>query len=147
MQTITNTQNEFNINYRNKITESMAIVSQRINEQYAMYIDELQQLQADMAAKNQKAEEIARSYIEEARTLLSSLAEDFEGNKFTSMELLSLNNQFNQAVSLYNSGHYESASASAKDIAINTLEQIYEADAKRQGLTKPLDSVWFNLFS
>lgn len=132
MQTITNTQKEFNTNYRNKITESMAIVSQRINEQYAMYIDELQQLQADMAAKDQKAEEIAHSYIEEARTLLSSLAEDFDGNKFSSRELFSLNNQFNQAVNLYNSGHYESAIASAKDIAINTLEQIYEADAKRQ---------------
>ena len=52
MQTIANTQNEFNVTYRNKIAESMGIVSQRINEQYAMYIDELQRLQADLAAKD-----------------------------------------------------------------------------------------------
>ena len=132
MQTIANTQNEFNVTYRNKIAESMGIVSQRINEQYAMYIDELQRLQADLAAKDQKAQEVAGAYIEEARTLLTALSEDFEGQKFSSRQLVTLNEQFNQAVSLYNNGRYESAIASAKDVAINTLEEIYEADAKKQ---------------
>lgn len=132
MQTITDTQNEFNVSYRQKIAESMGLVSQRINEQYSMYIDELQQLQADLAAKDARAQEIANAYIEEARTLLSSLSEDFDGQKFSSRQLTTLNDQFNQAVTQFNNGHYESAIASAKDVAINTLEEIYEADAKKQ---------------
>lgn len=132
MQTIANTQNEFNVSYRQKIAESMGLVSQRINEQYSMYIDELQQLQADMATKEARAREIANAYIEEARTLLVSLSDDFEGQKFASRQLATLNDQFNQAVARYNNGHYESAIASAKDVAINTLEEIYEADAQKQ---------------
>lgn len=132
MQTIANTQNEFNIAYRQKISESMAFVSQKINDQYAMYMGELQQLQADLAAKDRKAREIAQSYIEEARTLITSLSDDFEGQKFTARQLATLNAQFNQTVSLFNSGRYESAIASAKDVAINTLEEIYSADAQKQ---------------
>lgn len=132
MQTIANTQNEFNVSYRKKIAESMGLVSQRINEQYSMYIDELQQLQADMAAKDARAQEIANAYIEEARTLLASLSDDFDGQKFSGRQLITLNDQFNQAVTQFNNGHYESAIASAKDVAINTLEEIYEADAQKQ---------------
>ncbi len=132
MQAIANTQNEFNVAYRQKIAESMVLVSQKVNEQYATYMDELQQLQADMVTKNQRAQEIAKSYIEEARTLLASLTEDFEGQKFSGRQLVTLNDQFNQAVTLYNNGRYESAIASAKDVAINTLEEIYEADAQKQ---------------
>lgn len=132
MQTIASTQNEFNVSYRQKIAESMGFVSQKINEQYATYIDELQQLQANMVAKDKRAQEIANAYIEEARTLLTALAEDFEGSKFSARQLMTLNDQFNQAVSLYNNGRYESAIASAKDVAINTLEEIYEADAQKQ---------------
>lgn len=132
MQAIASTQNEFNISYRRKIAESMGMVSQKINEQYATYIDELQQLQADTVAKDKRAQEIANTYIEEARTLLTSLTEDFEGTKFSSRQLVTLNDQFNQAVSLYNNGRYESAIASAKDVAINALEEIYEADAQKQ---------------
>ena len=97
-----------------------------------MYIDELQQLQADMAAKDARAQEIANAYIEEARTLLASLSDDFDGQKFSGRQLATLNNQFNQAVTQFNNGHYESAIASAKDVAINTLEEIYEADAQKQ---------------
>lgn len=132
MQNINHTQNEFNINYRNKISESMVLVSSKINEQYAMYIDELQKFQADSVAKERKAQEIANSYIEEVRTLLSSLSSDFEGEKFLPRQLVTLNEEFNQAVVLFNNGRYESAIASAKDVAINTLEEIYEADAKKQ---------------
>lgn len=70
MQGIVRAQNDFNTSYREKIAESMSVVSSRINEQYSTYIDELQQLQADMAAKNKKAEEIADTYVKEAQTLL-----------------------------------------------------------------------------
>ena len=132
MQTISSTQERFNVSYRQAITESMGVVSQRINEQYAMYIDELQQLQVDMKAKEQRAQEIAKTYIEEARTLLASLAEDFDGEKYSSRQLTTLNGQLNQTIALYNGGQYESAIASAKDVAVNALEEIYEADAKKQ---------------
>lgn len=132
MQAIANTQNAFNVSYRQKIAESMGLVSQKINEQYSMYIDELQQLQADMAAKDARAQEIANAYIEEARTLLTSLSEDFEGQKFSSRQLVTLHDQFNQAITQFNNRHYESAIASAKDVAISTLEEIYEADAQKQ---------------
>lgn len=132
MQSIIETQDAFNVSYRNKIAESMEFVAQNINEQYTTYIDELQQLQADINVKNKKSQEIAHAYIEEARTLLTALADDFEGAKFSSRQLLTLNDQFNQVVSLYNNGRYESAIASAKDVAINALEEIYEADAKKQ---------------
>lgn len=132
MQIITNTQNDINVAYRNKISESMSIVSQRINEQYALYMDELQQLQADLASRNQKAQEIAQAYIEEAKTLLASLSEDYEGQKYSGRQLETLTEQFNQVIALYNNGRYESAIAGAKDVAINTLEEIYEADAQKQ---------------
>ena len=132
MQTITNTQNEFNVNYRQKIVESMSVVSQKINEQYSMYMDELLQIRENISAKDQRAKEIANIYIEEARTLLDSLSEDFEGKKYSDRQLMTLNDQFNRAVEQYNNEHYESAIASAKDVAINTLEEIYEADAMKQ---------------
>ncbi|MCM1104445.1 MAG: hypothetical protein NC409_10110 [Clostridium sp.] len=132
MQAIASTQDEFNVSYRQKIAESMGFVSQKINEQYAAYIDELRQLQTDMAAKDKKAQEIANAYIVEARNLLTALTEDFEGSKFSARQLTALNDQLNQAVSLYNNGRYESAIASAKDAAINTLEEIYETDVQKQ---------------
>lgn len=132
MRTIEQAQTSFNENYRAKIAESMGAVTQKINAQYAAYIGELGQLKADQAAREQKAREIAGSYIEEARTLLGSLEGDFEGQKFAPRELASLNAQFNQVVSLFNAGRYESAIAGAKDVAVNTLEEIYEADAKKQ---------------
>ena len=132
MQGIIRTQETFNTNYRKKIAESMGVVSQRINEQYSMYINELQRLQADLAAKDKRAQEIANTYLEEAKALLTTLAEDFEGRKFTPRQLATLTEQLNQAIGQYNAHHYESAIASAKDAAINALEEIYEADALKQ---------------
>lgn len=132
MQMISSTQDKFNVSYRQAINESMGVVSQRINEQYAMYIDELQQLQTEIRDKEQRAQEIAKMYIEEARTLLLSLADDFDGEKYSSRQLATLNGQLSQSIALYSGGQYESAIASAKDIVVNALEEIYEADAKKQ---------------
>lgn len=132
MQTIHRTQENFNVMYRNRIAESMSTVTAQINSQYSMYIDELQALQANLVAKAKRAESIASSYIEEARVLLVSLADDFDGRKFSGRQLASLESQLNQAINQFNSQHYESAIASAKDVAINTLEEIYEADEKKQ---------------
>lgn len=132
MQHIANTQNAINSNYRQRIAESVGIVSQRVNEQYAMYLSELQAIQMDSERKNKRAQELANAYIEEARTLLLSLSDDYDGHRFAEGSLTTLRNQLNQVILLYNNGHYEAAIASAKDVAINTIEEIYEADAKKQ---------------
>lgn len=132
LQTISNAQDEFSESYRKKITESMNLLSRKINEQYAMYIGELQQLQNDIEAKNRKAREIAGIYIDEARTLLMSLEPEYHGAKFSTRQLETLTAQFNRTIKLYNDGHFEGAIASAKDVAVQTLEEIYEADLKAQ---------------
>ncbi len=132
MKRIYQAQNDFNLGYRKEIADTMANVTENINRQYAKNMGELQQLQADLSAKEQKAKEFAKSYIEEAKALLKSLADDFEGEKYSSRQMVSLNSQLNQAIDLYNKGRYESALASGKDVAVNTLEEIFEADAKKQ---------------
>ena len=132
MQNINKAQQEFNVNYKNAINESMANVSQKINEQYANYMDELTQLQSDLATKESRAQTIANSYIEEAKTLITSLVDDFSASKYSPRQLATLETQLQQTIALYNNGKFESAIASAKDIIINTLEEIYDTDAKKQ---------------
>lgn len=125
-------QDHFVRDYQNVINQSMALVSTKINSQYDMYVDELRQMQNDAAAHQNKAREFADSYIEEAKTLILALREDFEGEKFVGKHLASLTAQLNQAITVYNNGAYEAAIATAKDVAVNTLRQIYDADLKKQ---------------
>lgn len=132
MQNIYKVQNDFNTQYQNKISESMKSISAEINEKYSGYMDELKSLQNDISAKNEKAMELAKSYIEEAKTLIASLADDFNAGKYAPRQLANLQEQFNQVVAQYNSGRYETAIAAAKDVTVNTLEEIYETDAKKQ---------------
>ena len=132
LQNIYKAQNDFNNGYKKNIAETMANVTANINEKYAGYMSELEQLKADIQAKDEKAKEIAKAYIEEAQALLKSLKDDFEGEKYSSRQMVSLTNALNQAIDLYNKGRYESALASSKDVAVNTLDEIFEADAKKQ---------------
>ena len=132
MQNIYKAQNDFNNGYKKNIAETMANVTASINEKYAGYMSELEQLKADIQAKDEKAKEIAKAYIEEAQALLKSLRDDFEGEKYSSRQMVSLTNELNQAIDLYNKGRYESALASSKDVAVNTLDEIFEADARKQ---------------
>lgn len=132
MQNMYKAQNDFNMGYKKDIAETMANVTANINRQYAGYMNELEQLKADIQAKDEKAKEIAKAYIEEAQALLKSLKDDFEGEKYSSRQMISLTNELNQAIDLYNKGGYESALASSKDVAVNTLDEIMEADAKKQ---------------
>ena len=132
MHSITDTQERFNLNYKNKITESMSEVTRQINEQYASRMGEIEQLKANITEKNKRAAEIAEGYINEATTLLTSLEEDYNGRKFSARQITTLRSQLNQVISLYNSGSYESAIAGAKDVATAALEEIYEADAAQK---------------
>ncbi len=129
---ISELQDRVNNDYRNKISENMIAVTEELNRKHKEYLAELSQLQNDINTKNEKASEIARSYIGEARTTIQSLIEDFEGEKYVNRELVALNDQLNKAIEQYNKGFYESAIAASKDVLIGTVEEIYHADEKKQ---------------
>ena len=128
MQKISDAQTRFNKSYVQKIGQSMAKLSEQFNARYEASMKELAQLQNN----SNKAKEIAESYIDEARKLLKELAEDFEGQKFLPRQLESLNDEFNQAVKFFNNARYESSIASAKNVALNTLESMFNADSLKQ---------------
>lgn len=129
---ITQQQEAVNRQYRDKISESMLNITSELNNKHKEYLSELSAMQNDINMKNEKAAEIAKSYIAEARTTIQSLVEDFEGEKYVGRELISLNNQLNKAIEQYNGGYYESAIAASKDVLIGTVEEIYHADEKKQ---------------
>lgn len=125
-------QDGFVKNYHAKIHESMDNITRTINGQYATYVSELQSLNSNIQAKQERARQIANDYIEEAKTLLDSLDQDYEGVKFSGAHLTELHGQLEQAVRQYNMQNYEAALSTAKDVSISTLEEIYKADCKKQ---------------
>lgn len=127
-----NMQEEFTRNYHVKINESMNTVTNAINTQYANYLQELEQLQANQQAKKEKAKQIADEYIEEAKVLIVALEDDYEANKFANMQLNDLQKTLNEAINQYNSENYEAAIATAKNVSVETIEEIYKADCKKQ---------------
>lgn len=127
-----NMQEEFVKNYHAKINESMNTITNAINTQYATYLQELEQLQANQQTKKQKAREIADEYIEEAKILISSLENDYEAHKYANLQLIDLQKTLNEAVAQYNQENYESAIAAAKGVSVDAIEEIYKADCKKQ---------------
>ncbi len=125
-------QDNFVKNYQLKIAESMDDVTRTINSQYAQFVGELQQFQNDLVAKKNRARQLADQYIEEAKTLIVALEDDYEGRKFSGSQLLELQRQINDAIGQYNIENYEGALATAKDASIGILEEIYKADCKKQ---------------
>lgn len=128
MRKISDAQIKFNTSYRKTISQTMSGVSREISERYESSMKELAQLHNDSV----RAKEIAESYINEAKTLLESLANDYDGKKFSPRQLEVLQQQFNQILKLFNAGRYESSIAIAKDLTVSTLEEIFEADALKQ---------------
>ena len=127
-----NMQDDFIKNYHVKIHESMNTVTNAINTQYANYIQELEQLQADQKAKQQKACQIADDYLNEAKVLLAAFEEDYDAKKFAGVQLIDLQKTLNDAINQYNAENYEAAIATAKNVAVETIEEIYKADCKKQ---------------
>lgn len=125
-------QNGYVKNYHVKINESMDNVTHTVNAQFASHLDELQQLQNNLDAKKERARQLANEYIEEAKVILTSLEQDYEGAKFSGAQLIELQRQLNDAIGQYNLENYESALAAAKDVSLSTVEEIYKADCKRQ---------------
>ena len=128
MHKISDAQRRFNNAYAQKIGQSMAKLSEEFNARYNASMKELAQLQHD----NNKAKEIAENYIDEARELLKTFADEFEARKFARRQLNSLNSELNQAIKFLNTGSYESAIVGAKDTAINILDEMFKADAAKQ---------------
>ena len=125
-------EDNFVRNYHEQIQLSMATITDTINRQYATYLNELEQLNADIQAKEAKAREFAEQYLEEAKTLIESLQKDYDGARFSGEALHELQRALNDAITQFNHGHYEAAIASAKDTALQTIEEIYKADCKQQ---------------
>lgn len=125
-------QGDFVENYHTSINASMQNITADINKQYAEYADELQKLQSDDKQKQEMASSLANDYIEEAKTLMLALDEDYQGRKYAKNQMLELQRAINDAVAQYNIGNYEAAIAVAKDSAIAIIEEIYKADCKHQ---------------
>lgn len=125
-------QDSFVKNYHTKINESMDNVSRTINSQYASYLNELQQFQSNLEAKKERARQLSNEYIEEAKAILISLEQDFEGAKFANLQLIELQSQLNEAIGQYNKENYEAALATAKDVSLSGIEEIYKCDCKKQ---------------
>lgn len=127
-----NIQEDFIKNYHVKINESMNTVSNSINAQYADYLQELEQLQANQQEKKSKAKQIADNYIDEAKVLLVAFENDYEAKKFADLQLIDLQKTLNDAINQYNAENFEAAIATAKNVALETIEEIYKADCKKQ---------------
>lgn len=125
-------QEGFVRDYQVKITQSMDNVSNTINSQFASYINELQQMQADLQAKNERASQIANDYIAEAKDMIQTLESEFNAKKFSLSQLIEIQKLLNDAVAQYNMGNYEAAIATAKDATLETIEEIYKTDCKKQ---------------
>lgn len=125
-------QEEFVKTYQVRIKEDMNRVTNTVNEQYASYLQELESLQANQQAKKEKAQRLAKDYIEEAKVLLAALEEDYNGRKFANLQLMDLKKTLNDVVKQYHAENYESAIAAAKTVSLETMEEIYKADCKKQ---------------
>lgn len=125
-------EDNFVRNYHEQIQVSMATITDTINRQYATYVNEIEQLNEDMQAKESKAREFAEQYLEEAKALMESLQKDYDGVRFSGEALHELQRALNDAITQFNCGLYEAAIASAKDTALQTIEEIYKADCKQQ---------------
>lgn len=125
-------EDNFVQNYHEQIQTSMALITDTINKQYATYLNELEQLNADIQAKENKARKFAEQYLEEAKTLIESLQKGYDGARLSGEVLYELQRALNDAIAQFNHGNYEAAIASSKDTALQTIEEIYKADCKQQ---------------
>ena len=125
-------QDGYTKDYHVKINASMYNVTRIVNSQFASYMNELEQLKNNLAAKKERARQLANTYIDEAKEILISLEQDYEGAKFSGTQLIELQSQFNEAIGQYNLENYETALAVAKDTSLSAVEEIYKADCKKQ---------------
>ena len=127
-------EDNFVRNYHEQIQVSMATITDTINRKYATYLNELEQLNADIQARESKAREFSEQYLEETKALIESLQKEYDGVRFAGEALRELRRALNDAITQFNHGHYEAAIASAKDTALQTIEEIYKAGLQTAGV-------------
>ncbi len=119
-------------NYQTKISESMESISRTVNSRFDAQMNELRQLGDDIRAKNEKAEQLAAGYIEEASALLTELEQSGDGGRFSAPQLAVLRRELSDAARQYELGNFETAIAAAKDTSLSVIEETYKTDCKRR---------------
>jgi hypothetical protein len=126
-------QREFSTQYDEKIAESVKAVDAELARRQSLCMGEIQQLEASGEAKLGKAREFADAYLDEAKNLLDSLRDDFQGAAFVGGSRLAiLTTQVNEAVRYYNLGQFEACIGAAKEASLAAIEEIYKADCRKQ---------------
>jgi len=125
-------QESFIRNYHTKINRSVEKVSAMVSDEYKKGMEELKQLQSDRAKKQQKAKEMADRFIEEAKILLEALEKQFDGAKFSYRQMAELTKTLNESIEQYSHENYESAIATAKNVVVEVVDEIYKADCAKQ---------------
>jgi hypothetical protein len=130
--TMTEMQENFANGYRARIADTMKEIGEVVNGRVAGNLAELREIGEADARKKDAAKKIARAYIEEAESLISSLREDFGGRDFSARDMDRLGAELNSAEAQFDVGSYEAAAAVAKNVSLGALNEIFEADRKRQ---------------
>ncbi|MCR4892692.1 MAG: hypothetical protein K5989_10995 [Lachnospiraceae bacterium] len=125
-------ENKFTREYQTRVQDNIERVNERINTAYQSSLNELKALQANEEERRQKARSLAKQYLEEAEDLLSTLKDDYEGERFVPSQVNELEAQLNAARRQYSNENYQAALSVAKDVTLSSLEECYKADGKRQ---------------
>ncbi|MDR1943239.1 MAG: hypothetical protein LBQ19_00290 [Synergistaceae bacterium] len=125
-------QDGFTKEYHARIADSMEAVGKEITRQHEAYLEELMDQGEPSREKRERAKGLASSYLEEARSLIDSLKEDFQGDAFSGPRLDSLISLVGEASRQFGAGQYEACIAVSKDASVSAIEEIYKADCKKQ---------------
>ena len=125
-------QNEFSAHYQTEIARSMETLGREMSRRQEEYLSELQNLGNAETQRREKAKEIAKIYLSEARALVDSLKGDFGGAHFAGPRLAVLAAQVEAASAQFGREQYKACIAVAKDASVATIEEIYQADCKKQ---------------
>ncbi|MDR1874919.1 MAG: hypothetical protein LBQ90_07930 [Synergistaceae bacterium] len=125
-------QREFSRGYEAKIAESMEAVNRDLSRRCETCVGEIQQLRDSAEKKRETAKEWARAYLDEAKSLLDALRDDFQGAAFSGPGLATLRVQVSEANRYYGLEQYEACMGAAKNASVALIEEIYRADCRKQ---------------
>jgi hypothetical protein len=129
---LTEMQTEFVKNYRGRAAAGLEKIGRDAGERQAAHMEDLRSMQTSEAQKDELTKKLAEQYLQEAKTLIDSLRDDFDGEVFSGPRLASLVSQWNGAAEQCSLGRRESSIAVAKNVALSAIEEIYDADCKKQ---------------
>jgi hypothetical protein len=129
---MTEMQAEFVKNYRGRAAAGIEKISQDAGARQAAQLEDLRSMQGTEAQKSEQTKKLAEQYLAEAQALIDALRDDFDGEVFSGPRLTSLASQWNSAAEQCRAGRCESSIAVAKGVALSAVEEIYDADCKKQ---------------